>query len=194
MTDQEVQNLIKEFRVPLHVRKHCEAVADFAVKLGQKFIEAGEKVDLKLIRQAALLHDLVRVADFKNLHPAKFPYPVKAADIEYWESLRKKYGGKHHAIAGAEILEERGYRDIANLVRKHRFLQVEDSFNTWEEKILYYADKRVKHDKIVSLEERLHDGKIRNAPSLAVEKKSPEVDGKVFALEREIFAKIGGPL
>lgn len=194
MTDEQIQVLINEFHVPMHVRRHCERVTEFALMLSKRFVAAGEKIDVELIKAAALLHDLVRVADFRTFNPEKFPDPVTNEDIEVWKKLREKYGHLHHAVAGAQILEERGYPAIANLIKKHRFLQIEDSFNSWEEKIVYYADKRVKHDKIVTLEERLNDGKIRNKPTLEIEKKFPETDEKVFALEREIFAKIGGPI
>lgn len=187
MTAKEVSKLIREFHVPLHVQRHCKAVADFAVDLGKKFIAAGEKIDLKLLKQAALLHDLLRVADFRTFHPEKFPDPVTAEDIAVWKRLREKYGHMHHAVAAAEILGKRGFTEMAEIIKKHRFLQIENEFNTWEEKILYYADKRVMHDKVVTLAERLRDGKTRNAPRLASEKQNPELNDKVFALEREIF-------
>lgn len=36
MTTQEVQEIIEEFHVPSHVRRHCKTVADFAVMIGKK--------------------------------------------------------------------------------------------------------------------------------------------------------------
>ena len=48
MTDQQVLKLIEEFRMPLHVRRHCAAVAQFCVELGEKLIKAGIKIDLEL--------------------------------------------------------------------------------------------------------------------------------------------------
>ncbi|MBI2638672.1 HD domain-containing protein [Candidatus Peregrinibacteria bacterium] len=191
MTDDEVSGLIEEFHMPLHVQRHCAAVANFAKELGKKLIAAGEKMDLKLLHHAALLHDLVRVVDFKKFEPEEFPDPISAKDIAFWKMLREKYKGLHHAEAGARILEERGFKEIARLVRSHRFLQIKEGFNSWEEKILYYADKRTKHDKVVTLKERLADGRQRNAPETENTKEAAELDEKVFTLEREILTKIG---
>lgn len=190
MTDLEVSKLIEEFRVPLHVRRHCAAVADFCVELGEKLVAAGVKVDLKLLRQAALLHDLLRVIDFKTFEPEKFPDPISAEDIEFLKSLREKYKGMHHADAAAQILRERGCNDIADVIEKHKYVQIKDGFRTWEEKILYYGDKRIKHNKVVPLAERLADGRKRNYPYIKGEEPDNELDKKVFELEKEIFGKI----
>lgn len=186
MTDQQLSQIIAEFHVPLHVRRHCAAVAEFALELGKKLIAVGEKIDLPLLRQAALLHDLVRIVDFREFHPEKFPDPVTAEDIACWRELRKKYTGMHHALAGSRILEERGFPEIAKLVKKHRYLQIVEGFDSWEEKLLYYADKRTKHDKIVSLKERLEDGRKRNAPETIGTISAKELDEKIYTLEREI--------
>ncbi len=191
MTDQQVARLIEEFRMPLHVRRHCAAVANFACELGRKLIAAGEKVDLTLLRHAALLHDLVRVVDFRKFKPEEFPDPVTPEDVSFWKILREKYKGMHHADAGAQILTERGFSETAKLVSRHRFLQIKDGFDSWEEKLLYYADKRTKHDHVVDLQERLDDGRKRNVPGMEYTEEARGLDEKVFALEREILTKIG---
>lgn len=190
MTDREVSKLIKEFKVPLHVQRHCAAVAKFCVELGKKMIAAGIKIDLKLLRQAAMLHDLLRIIDFKTLEPEKFPDPVSPEDIEFWKQLREKFSGMHHADAAAQILCERGFHDVAQIIKTHKYVQIKDSFKTWEEKILYYGDKRVQHDKIVALAERLADGRKRNFPFISGEEPDDELDKKVFELEKEILKKI----
>ena len=41
------------------------------------------------------------------------------------------------------------------------YIQVNEGFDSWEEKILYYADKIVMHDKITTLKERLKEGHSR---------------------------------
>lgn len=189
MTDLEVSKLIEEFRVPLHVRRHCAAVADFCVELGGKLVAAGVKINLKLLRQAALLHDLLRVIDFKTFEPKKFPDPISAEDIKFLKSLREKYKGQHHADAAAQILRERGCNDIADVIEKHKYVQIKDGFKTWEEKILYYGDKRIKHNKVVQLSERLADGRKRNYPYIKGEEPDNELDKKVFELEKEILEK-----
>ena len=66
-----------------------------------------------------------------------------------------------HIKAIAQILTKRGEDEVANLVTKHGFFEI-DNLNTWEEKIMYYADKRVDGEKIVSLEKRFREGRKRN--------------------------------
>ena len=190
MTDEQVAALIKEFHTPLHVQRHCKAVSDFALELGRKFQAHGHRVNLTLLKHAALLHDIVRIVDFRHFNPEEFPDPYSAEDVAFWKTLREKYKGMHHAIAGAQILEERGFEDVARIVARHGYLQILEGFSSWEEKLLYYADKRTKHDTTVSLQERLEDGRRRNAPETIGEMKSAEIDKKVFALEEEILAAI----
>lgn len=82
---------------------------------------------------------------------------------------------------------------IAQIAYKHDFSSIIDPekqpFNL-EEKILNYADKRVKHDKIVSLEERFKDFKLRYNP------KKDNLDWVInaqkayFSLEKELFESL----
>lgn len=190
MTDQQVANLISEFRVPLHVRRHCAAVANFAVKLGEQLKAAGEKIDLDLLRHAALLHDMFRVIDFKKFDLRNWPDKTTEEDIAFWEALRKKYAGRGHEEVAFEILRERGFPEVAEVILKHRYLQIKEGFDRWEEKLLYYADKRTLHDTTVSLKERLEEGRQRNAPETIGTAESKEIDEKIFALEAEILKKL----
>ena len=69
--------------------------------------------------------------------------------------------------------------------------QILYGLNTWEEKIVFYADKRVVDDKIVSLEERLKY--IKNRYAHINEKlmdKYSEIEKKILILENEIFSEI----
>jgi len=68
--------------------------------------------------------------------------------------------GCDHAEAGAEICRLHGYPGIARIVAEHVILQGHDPqryrrglFTAVE--VVYYADKRVRHEEIVSLNERL---------------------------------------
>ena len=66
---------------------------------------------------------------------------------------------------------------------------------TWEEKLVYYADKRVMHERIVSLKERLADGHKRNVHLHGTEAQSKtntsKVDPLIYELEKEICEIIG---
>jgi len=65
---------------------------------------------------------------------------------------------------------------------------------TWEEKLVYYADKRVMHDRIVPLKERLEEAHKRNVHLHGTQTQSDinasKVDPLIFKLEEEIFSKI----
>lgn len=92
---------------------------------------------------------------------------------------------KDHEKAMAEVLSKMGFKKIANLVLKHDFYKVGE-LKTWEEKILYYSDKRVEEDGIVELKERFEKGKARNSKPTDDLKKIKETERKVVALEKEI--------
>ncbi len=81
-----------------------------------------------------------------------------------------------------------------NAVRIFR-LDEKDRPETWEEKLLYYADKRVMHDKIMPLKQRLAEGHKRNVHlhgSAAQSKtNTSKVDPLIYEMEKEIFEKIG---
>lgn len=68
--------------------------------------------------------------------------------------------GGDHALIGCEICEQLGYREIGEIVKEHVWL-VDFSPDRYQKgifltkELIYYADKRVLHDKIVSLSERL---------------------------------------
>ena len=53
MTEPLLQQLITQYRVPVHVQKHMKKVAAAALYLGQLINQTGEKVDLILLRQAS---------------------------------------------------------------------------------------------------------------------------------------------
>jgi len=65
-----------------------------------------------------------------------------------------------HARHGSDICLELGYPEVAEVVREHVILMNfsltrYDKGNFLAKEIVYYADKRVRHDEIVTLDERL---------------------------------------
>jgi len=76
-------------------------------------------------------------------------------DITKTRSLQTK---ERHDASGGALLRELGYPDIAEIVEQHVIIHDLNLDGEIEEKeIVYYADKRVMHDTIVTLEERVHD-------------------------------------
>ena len=62
-TREEALKILDEYGTPAHVIGHCKAVANVAVKVGEKLNEKGFHIDLQLCEAAGLLHDMARVYD-----------------------------------------------------------------------------------------------------------------------------------
>lgn len=115
--------------VPPPVRRHCRAVAEVAVILGQAMNRAdepgsqGNTLSLDLIRAAALVHDLAR-------------------------------DKPDHARTGAAYLRAMGFPSVADIVAVHMALPPSPGGGLKEADIVFLADKLVAGDARVSLEER----------------------------------------
>lgn len=194
MTEELLQQLITKYRVPVHVRKHMKKVSAVALYIGQIIKQKGEKLDLILLRQSALLHDVMKLCDFNKLDIEHFEQNVTAEDIQFWTALMKSCSHIGHIEAAYNMLREIGEDEIAEVVRKHRFdglIDEKEKPKTWEEKLLYYADKRVRHDEIVSIAERLIDGRERYFPDGDLPENDHHVEKAIYKLEKEICAKAG---
>jgi len=196
-TRRQCFDIIKEYRVPSHILKHSLAVAKLAVFLAERLKEKGAAVDVDLVDRACLLHDIVRVCDFKELDYRDFNQTVTEQDKAKWQQIRARYKGIGHEDAAYEILREK-FPLLALTIKKHKYMAMLDEEtrpNTWEEKLVYYADMRVMHDKIMPLETRLKEAHKRNAflhGSKAQSKiNTAKVDPLIYRLEQEIFDKIG---
>lgn len=123
---------MNEMQMPEHIRRHSHLVAAIAVYLGKLLDQNGTRLDLCLVEAGALLHDIGK--------------------------SRALATGQRHEELGAEIVQRWGYHPIAPIVREHVHLEREELHGPITESLLVnYADKRVKHDEIVSLEERFRD-------------------------------------
>jgi HD superfamily phosphohydrolase YqeK len=194
MTEDQLQKLVTQYRVPVHIQKHMKKVAAVALFLGQKLKQQGENVDLIALRQAALLHDVMKLCDFKELDICHFEQNITAEDIQFWTALMKSCGSIGHVEAAYNMLKDIGEPRLAAIVRKHRFaglIDQQDKPETWEEKLLYYADKRVRHDRIVSLTERLKDGRKRYFPDGNLPPDDHQIEQALDNLEEELCSKAG---
>lgn len=121
-----------------NIRRHSIVVAKVALQLIDGFLNNDKTPafipDKSLITAGALLHDIAKTPCLNN--------------------------GCDHATEGAVICHQLGYPEIAAIVEEHVVLKNHDVdrrrqglFNATE--IIYYADKRVRHEEIVSLDDRL---------------------------------------
>jgi len=195
-TRKECLAIIEEHHVPPHIAKHSLTAAKLAVFLAQRLTEKGITVDVNLVDRACLLHDIVRICDFKELDYSRFEQPVTAEDKAKWQQLRAKYKETPHEYAAYDILKDK-FPVLALTIKKHRYIGIlnkKEKPNTWEEKLVYYADMRVMHNKIVPLEERLTEAHKRNVHFYKTEAQRlstiAKVDPLIYSLEKEIFDEI----
>jgi len=130
--------LMEEHAMLPNIRRHSIIVARAALQIIDG-LSAGRarQADFPardLVIAGALLHDIAKTPCLKN--------------------------HCDHARAGAEICMELGYPEVAPIVAEHVVLRDHNParyqqgiFSATE--IIYYADKRVRHEEIVSLEQRL---------------------------------------
>ena len=126
-TKQQCLKILKDNNVPDNIIAHSKAVCKVAIKIVDLLEKGGISVNKDLVAAASLLHDI------------------------------KKLSPNDHVIEGYGFVKSLGFPEVALVMRKHGLsnLEKDDCIpKTWEEKIVFYADKRVKNDKIVSVDER----------------------------------------
>ncbi len=126
-TEKECYELLEENSVPENVVRHSEAVKDLALELAGRIRASGSDVNLELVVAGALLHDIDKI-----------------------ETLEE---GRHGEV-GWRKLRKKGYYGVADIVRKHVLEKIKE-LAFIEEKLVYYADKRVIGGRVVPLRERL---------------------------------------
>lgn len=191
MTRAESETWLDRHRTPEHVRRHCKKVAKVGEWLAHNLKKAGVPINPEVVWLAGNLHDIVRTVDMKHLGECM----GTSEDYKVWEELRRRFAGQHHADAAADLLNEGGEAQLADIVRRHKYtsLLTPEGPQDWESKVLYYADKRVAHDQIVPLKHRLEEGRARHFGDTKKMKEEEETERAVEALEREIFSKMNVP-
>jgi len=95
-----------------------------------------------------------------------------------------------HVEAGVIILKGEDLPKIAEIIRKHSINAIveEDKIpTTWEEKLIYYSDRRACEDQLVTVDERILDLKKRYPD---INSFIAEAEPKIKLLEKEIFDKL----
>lgn len=150
---KQVEQWRQEVALSQNVIKHCNVVAAVALECSQHLAAAGTPVRQQFVQRAGQLHDLLRFIDFKTQHTGIF-YTPSASEQQVWQSMIDSYGMGHEQ-AVEQFLATKGYSELGFGILPHG--GKEYSLYTIEQKILYYSDKRVVHDGIVSINERYND-------------------------------------
>ena len=136
---EDCRALWQDYGMLANIRAHSEKVAVMVLGLVQMANAKGMDVDADVAYAAGLLHDIAKT------------YTIH-------------HRGNHAQIGAAWAMRETRNPVIANAVALHVHFPWEDMLDTCLGKSRYfstlaviYADKRVKHDVYVSLEERFED-------------------------------------
>jgi tRNA threonylcarbamoyladenosine biosynthesis protein TsaE len=193
--DELVDKFWQDWVTPLHVRAHSKKVTEISLQIGRALVEKNVLINLDLLNTAGLLHDMARVCDFQELDRTKFQEEVTDEKWAKWVDLREQFKGMHHADVACGALAEEGFNKTAELIRLHNSLSIleePEKFSYLEVAILFYADKRVKHDEVVSLAERFRDGRERHGKydNPKTQTMFEEVEIRTFELEDQLFSLI----
>ena len=165
-TRDECLRLMDRYGMLENIFNHSLTVTKVALFLSRELNKKGQGIDLAVVEAAALLHDLAKT-----------------------ECLESK---EDHAQQGFRLLKDLGYERIAAVVAQH--IEVSsggDSASVSEEEVVNYADKRVRHDRIVSLKERFSDLKDRYGRVKSALEQMDRMEKATYAIEDKIFSVLG---
>lgn len=131
-TEEECFSIIRQYDMLPNIIDHSVQVMNVALAIYDNLREKGP-VSRELLVAAALLHDIAKTRSIQN------------------REMR-------HDLIGGEMLREMGLTEIAEIVENHVvFTGFLPDGPLTEKEIIYYADKRVMHDKVVNVHTRVDD-------------------------------------
>lgn len=131
-SEDECYELLQKFRMLPNIVDHSVQVMRVSLAIYDD-LKDKSALSRELIVAAALLHDIAKTRSIEQKH------------------LR-------HDLIGAEMLRELGHEEIADICENHVIYTDFSATTPVNEKdIVFYADKRVMHDKVVDLDTRIAD-------------------------------------
>ncbi len=127
----ECEALMAQYAMRANIVEHSLEVMNVALAIIDN-LKSDVQTNRDLVIAATLLHDI-----------------TKTRSLETREN---------HALSGGTLLRELGFTSTAEIVEQHVIMRDINLGGRLEEReIVYYADKRVRHTVIVTLEERVAD-------------------------------------
>ncbi len=164
-TTEECFRLIRQMDMMDHIIDHSVMVSNVALCLCRFLKEKFPAINTELVISAALLHDITKTRSFTT--------------------------GEPHPETGNLLLGGLGYPEIGNIVRQHVILDLgANNSRVSEPEIVNYADKRVLHDQVVSLETRLEYIKIRYGSLPSFKSRIQIMWQNSQALEKKLFRQL----
>lgn len=149
-----------------NIVRHSVLVERVACCLAERLVEEGAALDLAEITAAALLHDITKTSSIQTR--------------------------ENHAATGRTLLERMGYHRIGEIVGCHILMPAEifSQEGVSAEEVVYYADKRVLHDLIVSLGQRFEDLVVRYGSTPEARSRLRILEEQSYRIEEKIFSHI----
>lgn len=165
-TDKECFRIIKKMEMMDHIIDHSVMVSNVAVCLCQNICKTvpclNLDLNMNLVRKAALLHDITKTRSFTTQ--------------------------ERHSETGGKLMTQLGYPEIGDIIRQHVMLDAyRPDLRVSEPEIVNYADKRVLHDQVVSLDQRLDYIKERYGKRPEFSHLVQKMWDKTLALEDKLF-------
>lgn len=162
LSRKECFMLIKSMDMMDHIIDHSIMVTNVALFLCLELQQKNLTINTDLAVSAALLHDITKTRSFNTK--------------------------ENHSETGGILLTAMGYPEVGSIIRQHVILDTyEGDLSVSEQEIVNYSDKRVLHDRVVSLDERLEYIKERYGKTIDYENRINVMAQNTQALEKKIF-------
>ncbi len=157
--------LIQDMDMMDHIIDHSVMVGTVALCLGRHLKKTFPLIDLNLTASAALLHDITKTRSLNT--------------------------GEIHSQTGCSLMENLGYPEVGDVIRQHVVLdRLHLDEPVSEPEIVNYSDKRVLHDKVVSLDLRLDYIRDRYGTNDRFRSRINQMIKNTKTLERKLFRRL----
>ncbi len=131
-TEKECYALMDQYQMLDNIKEHSIIVAEIVRVISLGLVNSGVQISVERAVAGGLLHDIAKTQCLQT--------------------------GGDHAALGREICLQHQFDEIADIVGEHIWLKDYSLDGMYSEKeVVYYADKRVLHTSVVSIDERMHD-------------------------------------
>jgi len=169
-SDMRCFELWDQFDMLPHIREHSLSVAGVATHLALGAKAQGLRIDVQLVRASALLHDIAKT------------YTIR-------------HGGNHSQLGGAWMQEILGNPALAMGIIHHvHWPWPVDARVHFLPMAIIYADKRVMHNRIVTLDERFEDLYARYGTTDYLRQRLAESLAQSREIENALSQTLGTPL
>ena len=159
-SQEECDELMAKYCMLPNIIAHSRQVMRVSLVITDN-LKNGVSINRNLVIAAALLHDITKTRSLETREP--------------------------HDQSGGELLRELGFTRVGEIVKQHVILLDFSPQEKLEEReIINYADKRVMHDKIVSISERVEDLIQRYGTTKKIKNLIRQRESNTYAIEKKI--------